>query len=236
MRRDRKACVESKHVCVRWASVRWSKDKDFQIRPSGARIPLRGMTRAQIRAPFDGEIISPKTWLSDTIDNVKSKINNVKAKTQDEEDPGPQSRPSLARRPVLDQLGASMTSSLPEGPPPTSLRLARQVSASHDKSPPLTTSLSLAQRILRPVRVPPNSDWGVGHDTRHDPGIQTPPPRRMGNQFPTPCNHTSWQTTQAADPDRGLNAGLLNCAAIPSPSYPTQPPQALPEALKHHLR
>jgi hypothetical protein len=28
-RRDRKACVEAKQVCGRWASVRWSDDKDF---------------------------------------------------------------------------------------------------------------------------------------------------------------------------------------------------------------
>jgi hypothetical protein len=44
------------------------------------------LTRAQIRAPFDGEIISHETRFSDTIDNVKAKIDNVKAKTQDEED------------------------------------------------------------------------------------------------------------------------------------------------------
>jgi hypothetical protein len=79
--------------------------------------------------PFDGEIISPKTKLSNTIDNVKAKIDNVKAKTQDEEDPRPRSRLSLARRPVPDQLGAPPTNSLLEGPPPTSLRLARQAFA-----------------------------------------------------------------------------------------------------------
>jgi hypothetical protein len=28
-RRDRKACVEAKQVRGRWASVRWSNDKDF---------------------------------------------------------------------------------------------------------------------------------------------------------------------------------------------------------------
>jgi hypothetical protein len=28
-RRDRKACVEAKQVCGRWASVQWSNDKDF---------------------------------------------------------------------------------------------------------------------------------------------------------------------------------------------------------------
>jgi hypothetical protein len=31
--RDLKACVEAKEICGRWASIRWSKDKDFQIRP-----------------------------------------------------------------------------------------------------------------------------------------------------------------------------------------------------------
>jgi hypothetical protein len=36
---DRKACVEAKQVCGCWASVRWSDDKDFQIRPRGACIP-----------------------------------------------------------------------------------------------------------------------------------------------------------------------------------------------------
>jgi multidrug resistance efflux pump len=44
------------------------------------------LTRAWIRAPFDGEIISNKTRFSDAIDNVKAKIDNVKAKIQDEED------------------------------------------------------------------------------------------------------------------------------------------------------
>jgi hypothetical protein len=38
-RRDRKACVEAKQVCGRWAYVRWSEDKDFQIRTGGACIP-----------------------------------------------------------------------------------------------------------------------------------------------------------------------------------------------------
>jgi hypothetical protein len=38
-RRDRKACVEAKQVCGRWASVRWSGDKDYRICPRGACIP-----------------------------------------------------------------------------------------------------------------------------------------------------------------------------------------------------
>jgi hypothetical protein len=40
---------------------------------------LRPLTRAQIRAPFDGEIITLELEPSDTIDNVKAKI-------QDDED------------------------------------------------------------------------------------------------------------------------------------------------------
>jgi hypothetical protein len=49
--------------------------------------------RAQIRAPFDGEMISLNVKSYDTINNVKAKIDrvkakidNVKAKIQDEED------------------------------------------------------------------------------------------------------------------------------------------------------
>jgi hypothetical protein len=95
------------------------------LTPSQARGLL---TRAQIRAPFDGEIISPKiARLPDTIDNVKAKINNVKVKIQDKKEGRPWSRPTLARRLISGQLAASPTSSPLEGPP-------QQVSASHDKS------------------------------------------------------------------------------------------------------
>jgi hypothetical protein len=36
---DRRTCVEAKQVCSHWASVQWSDDKDFRIRPRGACIP-----------------------------------------------------------------------------------------------------------------------------------------------------------------------------------------------------
>jgi hypothetical protein len=44
------------------------------------------LTRAHIRAPFDGEINLLKVKSSDTIDNEKAKIDNGKSKIQDEED------------------------------------------------------------------------------------------------------------------------------------------------------
>jgi hypothetical protein len=44
-----------------------------------------GLTRVQIKS-LDGEIISLKVKSSDTIYNVKVKIDSVKAKIQDKED------------------------------------------------------------------------------------------------------------------------------------------------------
>jgi hypothetical protein len=110
--------------------------------------------RALIRAPFDDKIISPKkTRHCNTIDNVKAKIDDVKAKIQEEERRS-WSRPTLARRPVFGQLAASPTSFPLEEPrldksPPrmTSLCLAREVSASHERSGP---------------------DWCMGPDARHE--------------------------------------------------------------------
>jgi hypothetical protein len=106
---------------------------------------MKLVKRVQIRVPFDGKMISHETRFSDTIDNVKAKIDNVKvkidnvkAKTQDEEDRRSLSRPSLARHPVPDQLDLR--------PVPYWRDPLRQVSASHDMSPPRTTSLRLARQ------------------------------------------------------------------------------------------
>jgi hypothetical protein len=69
------------------------------------------VTRARIRALFDGGITTLKTTRhSNTIDNVKVKIDNVKAKIQDREKRRPWSRPTKERRPVFSQLAASPTS------------------------------------------------------------------------------------------------------------------------------
>jgi hypothetical protein len=122
-------------------------------------------------------------------------------------------RPVPYQRDLAREVTASHDKSRPRT---TSLVLARQVSASHDKSSPRT-------RSLHPARAPPDSDWGVGHDTRHDLEMQTPPTRRVGDRFPAPCNHTRWRPTQAVGPDMSLNAGLLSCVAIPLSSSPTLP-------------
>jgi hypothetical protein len=157
------------------------------------------------------ENLGRHTGFSNTIDNMKTKIDNMKAKIQDEEDRGPLSRPSQARRQIPEQLGASPTSSPLEGPLPSSLRLARQVSTSHDKFAPRMTGRLFARAV-------PVSDWGVGHDTGRDPKTQTSSPRRVGDRFPAPCEHTSRQLVRAAGPDMSLNTTLPDCVSITSPS------------------
>jgi hypothetical protein len=174
------------------------------------------VTMAPIRAPFDGEIISPKTTRhSNTIDNVKAKIDNVKAKIQDKEERRPWSRPTLARHPVFGQLAASPTSFLLEEPPRQvsdshekslphmrSLRLAREVSASHDKFPP---------RMTRPV---PTGMWAQTH------GASTATYACGGTNLHT-MQIQQLVAMQEARPNKSLNASLTGCTAITSPSSPT---------------
>jgi hypothetical protein len=183
------------------------------LTPSQARGLL---TRAQIRAPFDGEIISSKTWLSNTIDNLKAKIGNVKAKIQEEEDPGPRSRPSLARHPVPDQLGASTTSSLQEGPPPTNLRLARQVSVPREL--PLTQAGAwTTARSASPGCGRVHHDaWGTD-SPRH---ATTPAGGRRKQLAPTGA---LMRVCSAAQPSHRHHLQLCRT-------------QASPEALEHPLR
>jgi hypothetical protein len=125
--------------------------------------------------PFDSKVISPKTTRhSNTIDNVKAKIDNVKAKIQDKEDRRPWSRPTLAR----------------------------QVSASHGKSPPRTTSHVPTRGWARTCGARTTTD-ACGGTNLHAMQVQ------------------QLATMQATLPDKSLNAGLTGCAAITSPSSPT---------------
>jgi hypothetical protein len=112
----------------------------------------------------------------------------------------------------------------PDESPPctTSLYLAREVSTSHDKSPPRMTS--------------PGSNWCVGHDTRCEPRARAPPPKRVGERFPAPCKYTSRRSCKQLAPTRAL---MLVCpAARPSHQYhlPLCHMQAQHESLKHPLR
>jgi hypothetical protein len=117
----------------------------------------------------------------------------------------------------------------------------RQVPASHEKSPPRTTSLRLARQVSAShdkslARALPNSNWCVGHDTRHEPRARAPPPKHVGERFPAPCKYTSWQSCEQLALTRAL---MLVCpAARPSNQHHLQlcHAQAQPEALKHPLR
>jgi hypothetical protein len=91
--------------------------------------------------------------------------------------------------------------------PPRSHRLAQQVTASQNKSPPRTTS--------------PGSAWCVGHDTRVEPEARATPPKHVGGTIPRALQTHELAVLQAAGPDKSLNASLSGCAAIPSTSSPT---------------
>jgi hypothetical protein len=99
----------------------------------------------------------------------------------------------------------------------TSLRLARQVSASHNKTSPRTTS---------PV---PTSAWAHTYD------MSTTTDAYGGTNLHV-MQIQQLAAMQAARPNKSLNAGLTSCAAITSPSSPTLPHANSAEALKHPLR
>jgi hypothetical protein len=98
------------------------------------------------------------------------------------------SRPSLARRPVFGRVAAS----------PTNFPLEEPVSASHDKSPPHTTSPA------------PTSAWGIATDADGGANLHVTREQQLA----------AMQTTR---PSKSLNAGLTSCTTITSPSSPTLP-------------
>jgi hypothetical protein len=105
-------------------------------------------------------------------------------------------RPSMARRLVLSQLVASPTSFPLEEPSP------QQVSASHDKSPPRTTSLRVARQVrLRLV-------CGPGRTA------QATLPMREEERISTSRGNNSWRPCRQPAPSRALMQVRL--AAQPS--------------------
>jgi hypothetical protein len=122
---------------------------------------------------------------------------------------------------IFTQVAASPTSfGLSNKSPPrtTCLHLARQVSASHDKSPSRTASLA------------PTSAWAQTHGS---------------GEATNACEEADLHVTrerelaamQATCPSRSLNAILTSRATITSPSTSTLPTRkAQPEALEHPLR
>jgi hypothetical protein len=110
------------------------------------------------------------------------------------------SRSSLAKQPVLGRTAS-----------PTSLHLARQVSALHDKSPPRTTSLHLARQVrLRLVRGPRRTAW-------------VRPPTHAGKRISTSYEDDSWRPCRGPAPAGALNANLTSRVAITSPSTSALP-------------
>jgi hypothetical protein len=101
-----------------------------------------------------------------------------------------------------------------ESPPHTrSLCLTREVSVSHEKSPPCTTTLRL-RLVHGPWRAARAQDVSTTTDTR-------------GGTIPHAMQVQQLATMQASHPDKSLNAGLIGCATIPSPSTLTLPHASL---------
>jgi hypothetical protein len=200
-----------------------------RLSPSPKKVATREVTRARIRAPFNGE----KIFLRHKVTQ-----HHWQCEGQDWQCQGQDS--GWRRLRTLVKTHTGKTSSLrpvgcifdqfpTKGIPTTSLRLARQVFASHEKSPPCTRSLRLA-------RPPSGSDWYVGHDTRCELRARAPPPTRMREWFPAPCKYNSWQPSKQLTPIRDLMQAWL--AARPSHRHhlPLCHTQARPEALEHPLR
>jgi hypothetical protein len=195
-------------VRTHWKDQEQKQHQAFSTEPEGDSLTpyqARGLlTRARIKAPFD------------TIDNVKAKIDNVKAKIQDEEDQRPLSRPSLARRHILDQLGTSLTSSLLEGPLSTSIRLARQDARSHEQFLPPTKAWSMPRGATSRHKCLHHDVWGTDY------------PHHASTLAGGQCGQLA-----------PVGALIQPCsAAQPSPHHHLQPcsTQAPSEALKHPLR
>jgi hypothetical protein len=99
------------------------------------------------------------------------------------------------------QVTASHEKSLPRT---TSLRLTREVSASHEKSPPRTTNPALT------------GAWAQMHGTSTTTDAH-------GGMVPDAMLVQQLAAMHASRFDKSLNAGLTGCAAITSPSLPTLP-------------
>jgi hypothetical protein len=92
------------------------------------------------------------------------------------------SRPPLERRPVFSQLA----------PSPTNFPLEEPISASHDKSPPRTTSLRLAREVrLRLVRGPRRK-------------ARASPPTRVEERISTSRGNNNWRPCRQPAPARAL--------------------------------
>jgi hypothetical protein len=101
------------------------------------------------------------------------------------------------------------------GTPTTSLRLAREVSVSHDKFSPRTTSLHLAREVR------PRLSSGPGRAAKAHSASTTTDAR--GGTVPHVMQVQQLAAMQAALPDQSLNVGLTGCTTMTLPSSPTLP-------------
>jgi hypothetical protein len=100
--------------------------------------------------------------------------------------------------------------------------IPRQVSASHDKSPPRPTSLCLAWQVSASHKLPPTPTgaWAMTRNTslRHEHLH-----RNARGTIPRAMQTHQLAVMQAAGPDKSLNAGLSGRTTIPSTSSLTLP-------------